>query len=484
MSGRPTGLELYSAGHQDRFELRKPYFVGCHSLAPARARPGLPEFTWEEPQDAPLKRTPLYEWHKAHTRKVIPFAGWEMPVWYTGVLDEHNAVRKAAGLFDVAHMGVFEVSGPHATEFLDLVCTNYVRWYEPGESFYSYLLDPDGHVIDDLFVYRRGKDLYLMVVNASNADKDWAWLNAVNNGEVLIDRQRPDLRVLRPANLRNLKDPAAAPTSASTWRYRVRLRLAILQSLTDDPRLKDRLARVRKTGLIECQLAGFDLIIARTGYTGEEIGYEIFVHPDRAVAFWETLLEAGQPFGLQPSGLAARDSTRTEAGLPLYGHELAGSLDPAASRRPAPALRAMSSCTSPTLSAGRRTSSREGPHHGDRPLPDERARRAHAQDRRPGDQQEGAGDRLGDQRRGGRGRGDPGPGLRPEPLSPPRRRDRHLQRAGQAGRREEQQGRAGAGRQGPAARHGYSAAPLPRPGRTRPLARSAARTGCRCGTCR
>ncbi|MBN1136499.1 MAG: serine hydroxymethyltransferase, partial [Anaerolineae bacterium] len=182
-SGRPTGLELYNAGHQDRFELRKPYFVGCHTLDVARAHPDVPEFRWEEPQDAPLKRTPLYEWHKAHTRKVIPFAGWEMPVWYTGVLDEHNAVRKAAGLFDVAHMGVFEIGGPHATELLDLVCTNYVRWYEPGESFYSYFLDPDGHIIDDLFVYRRGKDLYLMVVNASNADKDWAWLNAVNNGE-------------------------------------------------------------------------------------------------------------------------------------------------------------------------------------------------------------------------------------------------------------------------------------------------------------
>ena len=328
-AGRPTGLQLYNAGHQDRFELRKPYFVGCRTLDPVRARPDIPEFSWEEPKDAPLQRTPLYEWHKTHTRKVIPFAGWEMPVWYTGVLDEHNAVRKAAGLFDVAHMGVFEISGPYATEFLDLVCTNYVRWYEPGESFYSYFLDPDGHVIDDLFLYRRDKDLYLMVVNASNADKDWAWLNAVNNGEVLIDRQRPDLRVVRPAELRDLKDPSSGPDQRVDLALQGPASLSILQSLTDDLRLKDRLARVRKTGLIECQLAGFDLVIARTGYTGEEIGYEIFVHPDRAGAFWETLLKTGQPFGLQPCGLAARDSTRTEAGLPLYGHELAGSLDPA-----------------------------------------------------------------------------------------------------------------------------------------------------------
>ena len=323
-SGRPSGLELYRAGHQDRFELRVPYFVGCRDLDPVRTDPGRPAFQWTEEEDAPLQRTPLFDWHKAHTRKVIPFAGWEMPVWYTGVLDEHNAVRKAAGLFDVAHMGVFEISGPHATEFLDLVCSNYVRWFEPGQSFYTYFLDPDGQVIDDLMVYRRGKDLYLMVVNAVNADKDWAWLNAVNEGRVQIDHQRPDVEVLRPAVLRNLKDPANGADQRVDLALQGPASLAILQSLTDDVRLRDRLGRVPKTGLIECRLAGFDLVIARTGYTGEEIGYELFVHPERAVAFWETLLEAGEPFGLQPCGLAARDSTRTEAGLPLYGHELAG----------------------------------------------------------------------------------------------------------------------------------------------------------------
>lgn len=326
-SGRPTGLELYTDRHDGRFELRVPYFVGHRALDPVRQRPALPEFAWQEPSDAPLQRTPLYEWHKAHTRKVIPFAGWEMPVWYTGVMDEHMAVRKAAGLFDVAHMGVFEISGPHAAEFLDLVCTNYVRWYEPGESFYSYFLDPDGHIIDDLLVYRRGKDLFLMVVNASNADKDWAWLNAVNDGVVLLDRERPDLRVLRPATLRNLKDPSSGPDQRVDLALQGPASLAILQSLAGDPRLADRLARVPKTGLIDCELGGFDLVIAHTGYTGEDVGYEIFVHPERAVEFWEALLAAGEPFGVQPCGLAARDSTRTEAGLPLYGHDLAGPFD-------------------------------------------------------------------------------------------------------------------------------------------------------------
>ena len=323
-SARPTGLALYQAGHRGRFELRKPYFVGRRTLDPVAPRPELPLFDWHEPENAPLKRTPLYDWHKAHTKKVIPFAGWEMPVWYTGVLDEHNAVRKAAGLFDVAHMGVFEISGPHAAEFLDLVCSNYVRWFDPGTSFYAYFLDQDGRVIDDLMVYRRSRDRYLMVVNASNADKDWAWLNAVNNGEVLIDRDRPGLRVLRPAVLRDLKDPACGADMRVDLALQGPASLPILQNLAGDPRLADRLARVPKTGLIECTLAGFDLIISRTGYTGEETGYEIFVHPDQAVAWWETLLEAGQPVGLQPCGLAARDSTRTEAGLPLYGHELEG----------------------------------------------------------------------------------------------------------------------------------------------------------------
>jgi glycine cleavage system T protein len=339
-SGRPGASELYEHCHRARFELRKPYVVGGRSLDPVRPQPELPIFEWQEPDSAALKRTPLYAWHMAHTRKIIPFAGWEMPVWYTGVLDEHNAVRRAAGLFDVAHMGVFEASGPYATEFLDIVCSNYARWYAPRESFYSYLLDQDGGVIDDMLVYHRSRDVYQIVVNASNADKDWAWLNAVNNGEVLIDRDRPGTRVLRPATLRNLKDPTSGPDMRVDLALQGPASLAILQSLTDDAQLRDRLGRVRKTGLdaqlrdrlgrvrktglIECTLAGFDLIIARTGYTGEDMGYEIFVHPERALAFWETVLRAGEPFGLQPAGLGARDSTRTEAGLPLYGHELSG----------------------------------------------------------------------------------------------------------------------------------------------------------------
>jgi glycine hydroxymethyltransferase len=310
--------------------------VGQQVFAEHRAKniSPAPVFAWQEPEGAPLKRTALYDWHKAHTRHIVPFAGWEMPVWYTGVMDEHNAVRKSAGLFDVSHMGVFEATGPHAEEFLDLALSNYVRWYAPGESFYSYLLDVDGNVIDDLLVYRRAKDNFQIVVNASNADKDWAWLNAVNNGQVLLDRSRPELKALRPATLRNLKDPSSGADMRVDLALQGPAAMRILQSMTDDTRLQDRIGRLPRTGVDHWQLAGFDLVVARTGYTGEDVGYEIFVHPDRAVAFWEAVLEAGKPFGLQPAGLAARDSTRTEAGLPLYGHELAGpfNISPAGAR--------------------------------------------------------------------------------------------------------------------------------------------------------
>ncbi len=320
------GTSLYKAGHQDLFHLSKPYFIGQKNLEGVRPNVEKEEFKREEVESEP-KRTCLYEEHLKLTKKIIPFAGWEMPVWYTSVGDEHWAVRETAALFDVSHMGVFEIAGEHATSFLDIVCSNYVRWYDVGQAFYSYLLDPDGNVIDDVFVYRRGPDLYLLVVNAANEDKDWAWLNAVNEGEVLIDRDHPDKAVEGKAILRNLKDPSSGQRQKIDIALQGPNSLAILQSLTDDEKLKDKLARIRRTGLIETELGGFELVIARTGYTGEDIGYEIFVHPGDAPALWNLLLRKGEPFGIKPAGLGARDSTRTEAGLPLYGHELAGSFN-------------------------------------------------------------------------------------------------------------------------------------------------------------
>ncbi len=302
----------------------KPFFIGQEKHTDANV---LPAFNWQEPvEEDAMKRTTLYDTHKAMGAKIIPFGGYEMPVWYTSVSEEHAAVREAAGLFDATHMGVFDVRGPFALEFLDTVTTNDVSTLEIGQSHYTYLLLPDGSVIDDLMVYRRGEENYMMVVNASNNDKDWAWLNAVNNGEVLIDSQRPFAKIQHPVPLRDLRSlkhgeacrvdiPLQGPKSTE-----------ILLTLVDDDELSERIQALPWAGLVEGKVAGLDVIVSRTGYTGERIAYELFVHPEQAPQLWAKLVEVGEPLGLKACGLAARDSTRTEAGLPLYGHELAGSL--------------------------------------------------------------------------------------------------------------------------------------------------------------
>jgi len=321
-----TAAELLSARPQ-AFDLTKLYFVGQAHLSRSVPRSdGKREWRWEE-SEAALKRTALYEVHQEMGAKLVSFAGWEMPVWYTSVSDEHRAVREAAGLFDVSHMGVFEVEGPHATAFLDTVFSNYAAWIEDGQSMYGYLLDPNANVIDDVMIYRRLADLYLMVVNAANEDKDWDWLNAVNERRVIIDRDRPWVQVEAQTILHNLKDPASGGRQKRDIALQGPASLPTLQALTDDPALRAALARVRRTDLIEGELAGIPLVIARTGYTGEEWGYEIFVPPDEVVRLWKAILDVGEPLGVKPAGLAARDSTRTEVGLPLYGHELAGPFD-------------------------------------------------------------------------------------------------------------------------------------------------------------
>ena len=318
------GAPAPSVGGDADLDLTKPYFIGQSSFTEHVTRnTPYAEWRWEE-RPSPLKRTPLYETHRRMGAKMVPFAGWEMPVWYTSVSEEHRAVRETAGLFDVAHMGVFEVAGPHATAFLDTVCSNYVAWLEDGQSLYGYLLDPDANVIDDIMVYRRRADLYLVVVNAANEDKDWDWLNAVNERRVVIDRARPWVQVEAPAILRNLKDPASGERQKRDIALQGPASLPTLLALADGQEFRIALSRLRRTDLLEGSLAGIPVVIARTGYTGEEWGYEIFVHPDQAPALWDRILEAGERFGVKPAGLGARDSTRTEAGLPLYGHELAG----------------------------------------------------------------------------------------------------------------------------------------------------------------
>jgi len=308
------------------FAQEKPYFVGQDKL-PAQEQAQKATFTWTETPGAPLLRTPLYAEHKALGARLISFAGWEMPVWYSSVGEEHRAVREAAGLFDVGHMGTLEVTGPYAAEFLELVSVNYGRWMKDGESQYAALLDPAGHILDDMWVYRQAWDRFLVVVNAVNADKDWAWLNAVNEGQAMVDLERPHIGARHRATLRNLKDAA----SGSDQRVDIALQgpasLNVLLACTDDPSLRSTLHRLPRTHLVEGVLGRIHLLISRTGYTGESIGFELLVHPDSAVGLWRMLLDKGVPYGIRPCGLAARDSTRIEAGLPLYGHELAGQLD-------------------------------------------------------------------------------------------------------------------------------------------------------------
>ena len=297
----------------------KPYFVG----QPAnRGSQPLPPFEWQE-QEGALRRTPIYDLHKKLGAKIIPFAGWEMPVWYSSVVEEHLAVRESAGLFDVAHMGVYQVEGPDAAVFLDCVVGNDISGLGIGESCYTHFLTPDANVIDDLLIYHRADEKFLVVVNASNDDKDWAWLNQVKKGKVRVSRSNPGATAygsgVRLRNLRDSKEGKDMRVDIALQGPRSR---DILLALGVDSMARKRIMALKRTQLCDAKVGGFDLVVSRTGYTGEKMAFELFVHPDRAAELFERLLEVGQSFGLKPVGLGARDSLRTEAGLPLYGHEM------------------------------------------------------------------------------------------------------------------------------------------------------------------
>jgi glycine hydroxymethyltransferase len=322
----PLEATRESPTHVSPSSVEKPWFIGVTGKGSAQA---LPDFKWNAVEmqhaasAASLRRTPLYDVHKQLGAKMVPFAGWEMPVWYSSVVEEHLATRQAAGLFDVSHMGVYQVEGQDAASFLDSVCANSVGALLPGESLYTHFLLPDANVIDDSLVYRRAVDKFLMVVNASNDDKDRSWLEAVRDGKVRIDNLRPGARTLGyEAVIRNLRDPQAG----SEMRVDIALQgpksQDILLALGVSAATRKRLLALQRTELCDAKVGGFDLIVSRTGYTGERLAYELFIHPERAADFWNSVLKAGEKFGLKPVGLGARDSLRTEAGLPLYGHEM------------------------------------------------------------------------------------------------------------------------------------------------------------------
>ena len=236
------------------------------------------------------RRTPLYQQHVNACARLVDFAGWEMPQQYGSVKDEHLAVRTAAGLFDVSHMGRYEVRGSSAGEFLQGVLTNDLGLLAPDQAQYTLLCTPEGGIVDDLVAYRRGTNEWWVVVNAANREKDLAWLrqNAPPGIEIL---DRSD-----EVSLLALQGPGAAE-------------LAPMQPI--DP------AAIPSFGIGRGQVAGVESVISRTGYTGED-GFELFAPSEHVASLWQALVEAGA----QPCGLAARDVCRLEAGLRLYGTDM------------------------------------------------------------------------------------------------------------------------------------------------------------------
>ncbi|MFN8372852.1 MAG: glycine cleavage system aminomethyltransferase GcvT [Anaerolineae bacterium] len=303
----------------------KSYFVGMNGDKYAGPRAdGLPPFEWGESEPDQLLTTPLHSLHKELGAKMVGFAGYDMPVWYSSVTEEHLATRKGAGLFDVTHMGVFDAEGPGAAAFLNAVTTNDVMTLAVGDSHYTYFLDVNGIPLDDLMIYHLAQEHFLIVVNASNNDKTWAWLNEVKSQRVMLDPACPQRRVEGTDRfvLRDLRDPGTGKDGRVDVALQGPKSKEILLSLEGSDADKAKIKGLGWANVTHVHLGGFDLIVSRTGYTGERIAYEIFVHPERAADLFRTLIQAGAT----PCGLASRDSLRTEAGLPLYGHELEGFL--------------------------------------------------------------------------------------------------------------------------------------------------------------
>ncbi|MFN7961149.1 MAG: glycine cleavage system aminomethyltransferase GcvT [Thermoanaerobaculia bacterium] len=242
-----------------------------------------------------MKRTPLYECHVEAGARLVEFAGWEMPVQYSGVIEEHRAVRTAAGLFDVSHMGEVKVHGPGAEAFLQGLTPNDVSKLAVGRAHYSGILTEQGTYLDDLLIYRLGAEDFLVVVNASNADTDFGWIAAHAGEGVSVEDHSSRYALLA------LQGPKA---------------LGILA-----PHASIDLAPIRYYGFAHGELWGTPVLFSRTGYTGED-GFELYLAPADAPEIWRRLLEVGGPVGLVPTGLGARDTLRLEAAMALYGHEI------------------------------------------------------------------------------------------------------------------------------------------------------------------
>jgi aminomethyltransferase len=248
-----------------------------------------------------LRRTPLHERHRRLGARLVPFAGFEMPVQYGSILEEHAAVRKAAGLFDVSHMGQIHLRGPGAVASAERLLTCPVASLRPGRVRYGLLCNEEGGVVDDVTVYRLAEDALFLCVNAANIEKDWRWVVAHAGDDVALRDRSAETALLA------LQGPAAA---------------AILAPLCDvDP------ARLPRFAFAEGAVAGRPALVSRTGYTGSD-GFELYTAAGDAETLFDSLLEAGRASGLLPAGLGARDTLRLEAALPLYGHELDDTTSP------------------------------------------------------------------------------------------------------------------------------------------------------------
>ncbi len=232
---------------------------------------------------------------------MVDFGGWDMPVLYSGIIDEHNAVRNAVGVFDVSHMGEIEVRGPEAAKLTDYVTTNAVHKLKLGQAHYSGLLYEHGGFVDDILVHKVADDHYFLCVNASNQDKDFEHIAAQNRFDAVVENNGE-----RYAQIA-IQGPKAGPT---------------LQKLTSVD-----LGRIKYYWFTDGEVAGTPARIAHTGYTGED-GYEIYVPPADAERMWQLVMDAGAEFGIKPCGLGARNTLRLEAKMALYGHEIDASISP------------------------------------------------------------------------------------------------------------------------------------------------------------
>ena len=257
-----------------------------------------------------LKRTSLFEEHCKLSGRMVDFGGWELPVQYSGVMEEHRACREAAGLFDVSHMGEVHVEGAGAEAYLNFLVSNHVAKLNDLQAQYTVMCNRAGGIVDDLVIYRRARDRFLVVVNASNTDKDFSWMQEIAT----------EFRATNPSLPFTITNQSAEYTQIAIQGPKA---AAILQSLTATP-----LSPIKTYWFAEGSVLGsIPAILARTGYTGED-GFEVYVPWAKGPEVWRALYEAGVPFGLKPCGLGARDTLRLEMKYPLYGNELSDTTNP------------------------------------------------------------------------------------------------------------------------------------------------------------